>query len=60
MKIEQEVPDLFQPVTLTLESMEEVLCLFTAVNARIDVLSPEEQSETEFLLAIADFLEEVK
>jgi NTP pyrophosphatase (non-canonical NTP hydrolase) len=61
MKIEQEVPDVFQPVVITLESMAEVLCLFTAINARIDVLGGNEElaDEYDFLVTIGNFFEDI-
>ena len=62
MKIEQEVPDVFQPVVITLESMAEVNCFLEAVSARIFVLDGNEafSDECDWLATIANFLEEVK
>lgn len=61
MKIEQDVPDLFHPVVLTLENMQEVISLLGAINSKIDVLdgNPEFQMEADWLATIANFLEDV-
>lgn len=61
MKIEQDV-QAFQPVVITLESMEEVQAVLRCTDARIGVLdgNPEQEAELEFIDTLDEFLRGVK